>query len=56
MIIYNLNKLKIISLSDSNNENFLSNNVSIKFYVDEFISALCDDDKFKLLIQEHLTK
>ena len=56
MIIYNLNKLKIILLSDASNENFLSNNVSIKFYVDEFISALCDDDKFKLLIQEHLTK
>ena len=56
MVIYNLVKLKIINFTDNNSENFLSNNIFIKFYSDEFINALYDDGRFRTLIDEHLNK
>jgi Cdc6-like AAA superfamily ATPase len=56
MVIYNLVKLRIINFTDNNSENFLSNHIFVKFYADEFINALYDDEKFKTLIDDHLNK
>jgi Cdc6-like AAA superfamily ATPase len=55
-VIYGLVKLRIINFTDNNSENFLSNNVFIKFYADEFINALYDDKEFNKLIEDHLNK
>jgi len=51
MIIYNLNKLKIINFADNNCENFIENSIYIKFYTDELISALQDQDNYRSIIE-----
>jgi len=51
MIIYNLNKLKIINFADNNCENFIENCIYIKFYTDELISALQDQDDYRSIIE-----
>jgi len=43
-IIYNLIRLQIIIFCDSQKNNFMDNNITIKFYIDEFIIA-CDGDE-----------
>lgn len=50
MIIYNLNKLKIINFADNNCENFIENCIYIKFYTDELINALQDQDDYRSII------
>jgi Cdc6-like AAA superfamily ATPase len=52
MIIYNLVKLKIIDFTDGFNENFINNCVCIKFYTDEFMSAVEGDENFKVVLTE----
>ena len=43
-IIYNLYRLELLTFSNKDKSNFIENQISIKFYVDEFVIA-CDKDK-----------
>jgi len=52
MIIYNLAKIQIICLNENDTTNFTSSDVNIKFEIDEFTSAIGDDEKFKEIIKE----
>jgi Cdc6-like AAA superfamily ATPase len=55
-IIYNLVKLKLIQLSEINNDNFFSNCITIKFYPEEFADSIKseNDDLVKKLIENYL--
>ena len=46
-IIYNLINLKIIFFSETPKMNFVENYISIKFYADEFMNAIEDEEEFK---------
>jgi Cdc6-like AAA superfamily ATPase len=50
-IMYNLSKIQIICFADNSN-NFINNLVNIKFYADEFISAVEKEEKFQNIIKE----
>jgi len=52
MIIYNMAKIQIISFYDSDVTNFTNSFVNIKFYADEFINAMGDDEGFKEILKE----
>ena len=52
--IYNLMRIKLLSFYDIAKNNFLENNVVIKFYTDEFIMALEEDEEFKPVL-DYLT-
>jgi Cdc6-like AAA superfamily ATPase len=53
--IYNLMRIKLLSFYDIAKNNFLENNVVIKFYTDEFIMALEEDEEFKPVL-DYLTQ
>jgi Cdc6-like AAA superfamily ATPase len=53
--IYNLMRIKLLSFYDIAKSNFLENNVVIKFYTDEFIMALEEDEEFKPVL-DYLTQ
>jgi Cdc6-like AAA superfamily ATPase len=55
-IVYNLVKLKLLQLAESNNENFISNSVVIKFYPEEFTDTMKNDpdDLVKKLYENNL--
>lgn len=55
-IIYNLVKLKLIQLSEINNENFISNSIVIKFYPEEFTDTIKNDpdELIKKIIENNL--
>ena len=50
-IIYNLINLKIIFFSETPKINFIENYISIKFYADEFMNAIEDDEEFKNVLE-----
>ena len=56
-IVYNLVKLKLLQLTEINNENFITNYVIIKFYPEEFTDTMKsdDDDLIKKLIDINLS-
>jgi Cdc6-like AAA superfamily ATPase len=53
-VIFNLVKLKIINFSEPVSDNFISNSVYVKFFIDEFTCAVDEDSGFQNIIQEHL--
>ena len=53
--IYNLMRIKLLSFYDMAKNNFLENFVVIKFYTDEFIFALEEDEEFKPVL-DYLTQ
>ncbi len=50
-IIYNLINLKIIFFSETPKINFIENYISIKFYADEFMNAIEDEEEFKNVLE-----
>lgn len=50
-IVYNLNRLKILSFSDNNCENFIENSIYIKFYTDEIMSAMQGQENFLKILE-----
>ena len=50
-IIYNLINLKIIFFSETPKMNFVENYISIKFYADEFMNAIEDEEEFKNVLE-----
>ena len=53
-IIYNLYRLELLTFSNKDKSNFIENQISIKFYVDEFVIA-CDKDKELKPVLNYLT-
>ena len=56
-IIYNLIRLQLLIFCENQKINFMENNVTIKFYIDEFIIACnaCDNDKNFKNVLNYLT-
>ena len=50
-IIYNLINLKIIFFSETPKINFIENYISIKFYADEFMNAIEEEEEFKNVLE-----
>jgi len=52
MILYNLAKMHTISFSDTNSNNLVTSSVNIKFYPDEFTTAVNKDSKFQDILKD----
>jgi Cdc6-like AAA superfamily ATPase len=52
MIVFNMIRLTIIEYGDYNNENFINNTLSPKFYVDEFCNAMMKFEDWTKLTEE----
>ena len=53
--IYNLMRIKLLNFYEMPKNNFIDNFVTIKFYIDEFIFALEEDEEFKPVL-DYLTQ
>ena len=54
-IIYNLYRLELLNFGDRDKSNFIENQISIKFYVDEFVIACDKDNSGKIYQKEVVT-
>ncbi len=52
LMIYNLVKIQIIQFNENNSYNFIDNSLTIKFYPDEFTTAVAKDEKFEEILKE----